>query len=415
MRVYLMKFRIYLLAMVLGFIEFSSLALGADLWHLLDEETGNTLAYIYRDGDNVDLYSAAWKKQPGENSDPDKEIEFSYYSSGNLRILIHCKIVADKPEGYWVLIHPQARTKKTFKLQRIEVPGEWMPWKVLRERDNQVLDVFGSLKAKADTMSREEFGDYWIKAVEPEYYAVFTLILYKDKGFGFSEEERKNKAGLVYDSLKEAPDIDLGATYRQVLSDITSKYSWFKLEKGILFFPSLDNPSVTQFTLEKLTPRLVLNTSAIFGNYSPARFRYYLAQSLMYDFFQQNTSLGGGSGAEDYILVSVSLYLISDLGYGEPADYLFLEDKSALDGIKARYHETRKNFMKETKGGQAWRRAKGEKLSEYYYLAYQFGGLLLEYYKPEELRSYRNMDAIKRSFANFLRYDDDKVKQIPLR
>ncbi len=135
----------------------------------------------------------------------------------------------------------------------------------------------------------------------------------------------------------------------------------------------------------------------------------------MYDFFQQNTSLGGGSGLEDYILMSVSLNLIADLDYGTPSDYLCLGNEGALEGIKERYQTTRKSFMKDTNGGKRWMVAKDEELSEYYYLAYQFGGLLLEVYSPEDLRSYRNMDLIKRSFSNFLKYDDSKVKQLPLK
>ena len=409
-----MKFRNVLITIFLNFFVLSTAAISADLWHLLDEETGNTLGYVHKDGSDTTFYSSAWKVRPLDAAESDKGMEFSYYASGNLKIVVHLTSLNDQPEGYWVLVHPQARTRKNFRSERIEVPRDWSPWKILRERDNEVVDVFGALKGKADTLSREEFQDYWIKSVEPDYYAVFCLLLYKTKDFKFSLAERNDKAGLIYDSLKAAPKVDLAATYTQVLSDINKKYPWFKMEKGVLFFPSLDNPRVTQLTLEKLVPRLVLNTSSILDNYNPERFKNYLAQSIMYDYFQQNTSLGGGSGVEDYILTSVSLKLVADLGYGTPADFLFLSNEGALAGIKERYHTIRKNFMKETKGGQAWRRAKDDKLSEYYYLGYQFGGLLLEVYKPEDLRSYRNMDAIKRSFSNFLKYDDSKVKQLPL-
>jgi len=410
-----MKFRILLPSIFLIFFIFSPAVFSADLSLLLDEETSNTLAYIYRDGTDITFYNPAWKRKPVETIVPGQEMEFSYYSSGNLRIVIRLSFIDDKPEGYWVLVHPQARTRKSFKVQRVEVDRGWMPWKVLRELENEVADIFGELKGKADDLSREEFEAYWIKSVEPDYYAVFSLLLYRGKGFGFTLEERKNKAGLVYESLKEAPEIDLAATYNQVLSDISEKHPWFRMEKGVLFFPSLDNPGVTQLILEKFTPRLVFNTSSILENYDPEKFKYYLAQSLMYDYFQQNSSLGGGSGVEDYILMGVSLNLIADLDYGTPSDYLFLDNEGALEGIKERYHATRKGFLKETRGGQNWRSAKDGKLSEYYYLAYQFGGLLLEVYKPEDLRSYRNMDLLRRSFSNFLKYDDSKVKQLPLK
>lgn len=410
-----MKFRTLLLTFFLIPFIFSSSATSADLWHLLDDETGNTLGYVFKDGGEVTFYSAAWKVRPGEAAEEGQGTEFSYYSSGNLKIVVNLSSVGVKPEGYWVLVHPQARTQKSFRFEDVEVESEWAPWNILRNREKEVVDVFGELKGQADSLSREGFQDYWIKSVEPDYYAVFTLLLYKGKDFKFSLNERKEKAGQIYDSLKAAPGVDLVATYNQVLSDINEKHPWFRMDKGVLFFPSLDNPRVTQFTLEKLVPRLVLNTSAILENYDPEKFKYYLAQSLMYDYFQQNTSLGGGSGVEDYILMSVALNLIADLGYGTPVDYLFLSNEQALDGIKERYHAIRKGFMKETKGGQNWRRAKDDKLSEYYYLGYQFGGLLMEVYKPEDLRSYRNMDAIKRSFSNFLKYDDSKVKQIPLK
>lgn len=410
-----MKFKILLLSIFLNLFVFSAAVFSADLWHLLDEETDRTLAYIYGDGTDITLYSSAWKRRPVETGEPGQKMEYSYHASGNLKIIVYLDFIDDKPEGYWEMVHPQARMRENFKVQRVEVDRGWMPWKVLRERENEIVDVFGELKGRADTLSREDFVEYWIKSVEPDYYAVFSLLLYKGAGFSFSLEERKGKAGLIYESLKEAPAIDLTATYNQVLSDISEKHPWFRMEKGVLFFPSLDNPRVTQFTLEKLAPRLVLNTSSILDNYDPVKFKYYLAQSLMYDYFQQNSSLGGGSGVEDYILMGVSFNLIADLGYGTPSDYLFLDNEGALEGIKERYHTTRKSFMKETKGGQSWRRAKDEKLSEYYYLAYQFGGLLLEVYKPEDMRSYRNMDSIKRSFSNFLKYDDSKVKQLPLK
>ncbi len=415
LRFYPMKFRTLLITLFLNFFVLSASAISADLWHLLDDETGNTLGYVNKDESNTTFYSSAWKVRPLENTESNQGMEFSYYASGNLKIVVHLSSLADHPEGYWVLVHPQARTQKSFRSERIEVSRDWSPWKILRERDNEVVDVFGAMKSKADNLSREEFQDYWIKSVEPDYYAVFCLLLYKSKNFKFTLEERLEKAGLIYDSLKAAPKVDLPAIYNQVLSDINKKYAWFKMEKGVLFFPSLDNPRVTQLTLEKLVPRLVLNTSSILDNYNPEKFKNYLALSLMYDYFQQNTSLGGGSGVEDYILTSVSLKLVADLGYGKPDDYLFLNNEGELEGIKERYHTIRKNFMKETKGGQAWRRAKDDKLSEYYYLGYQFGGLLLEVYKPEDLRSYRNMDAIKRSFSNFLKYDDSKVKQLPLK
>lgn len=415
LRFYLMKFRTLLLTVFLDLFIFSSFGISADLWHLLDDETGNTLGYVYKDGTEVTFYSAAWKVRPVEDADEGQGMQFSYYSSGNLKIVVSLASVDLKPEGHWLLVHPQARTQKSFRSEDINVGSGWGPWNILRNREKEVVDVFGELKKKADSLSREGFQEYWIKTVEPDYYAIFTLLLYKGKEFRFSEEERKDKAGLIYDSLEAAPSVDLVATYNQVLSDIKEKNPWFKMEKGVLFFPSLDNPRVTQFTLEKLVPRLVLNTSAILEKYDPAKFKYYLAQSVIYDYFQQNTSLGGGSGVEDYILTSVSLNLIADLGYGTPADYLFLSNEAALDGIKERYHTIRKNFMKDTKNGQNWRRAKDEKLSEFYYLGYEFGGLLLEVYKPEDLRSYRNMDAIKRSFSNFLKYDDSKVKQLPLK
>ena len=410
-----MKFRIFLLSIFINFFIFSSAVFSADLWHLLDDETGNTLAYIYRDGADIDVYSSAWKKRMVETGGTDQKMEFSYYATGNLKILVRLAFIENKPEGDWVLVHPQARTVKSFKVQKITVKKGWQPWKIFKEREDEIVDVFGELKDRADTLSLEDFEEYWINSVEPDYYAVFGLLLYKGTGFSFTLEERKAKAGLVYKSLKAAPAIDLSATYNQVLSDISAKYPWFKMEKGVLFFPSLENPRITQFTLEKLAPRLVLNTSSILDDYDPVKFKYYLAQSLMYDYFQQNSSLGGGSGLEDYILMSVSLNLVADLGYGKPSDYLFLDNEEALEGIKENYHTTRKGFMKATKGGQRWRRAKDEKLSEYYYLAYQFGGLLLEVYKPLDLKSYRNMDSIKRSFTNFLKYEDSKVKRLPLK
>ncbi|MFH1964524.1 MAG: hypothetical protein ABIJ42_03190, partial [Acidobacteriota bacterium] len=380
-----MKFRIFMTAVFLGFFVFPAPVLSADLWHLLDAENGNTLAYVYRDGTDTVCYSPSWKRLRTEKRDSQEEIECSYYSSGSLMILVHLNFIDDKPEGYWLLVHPQASTKKDYKVQRVEVESGWMPWMVLRDREDEIVDVFGELKEKVNSLTREEFEGDWIKSVEPDYYAFLNLLLYKGEDFGFTLEERKRKAGLIYDSLKEAPDIDLSATYKQVLSDITEKYPWFKMKRGVLFFPSLDNPGVTQITLEKLIPRLIFNTSSILKDYDPVKFKYYLAQSLMYEYFQYNSSFAGVGEVEDYILLSVSLYLISNLDYGKPADYLFLDNEEALEGIKARYHETRKNFMKETRGGQTWRRAKGEKLSEYYYLAYQFGGLLLEVYKPEDL------------------------------
>ena len=410
-----MKFRIILLSIFLNLFVCSSAVLSADLWHIQDEETGNTLAYVYRDGSETTFYSSAWKKRIAEARDSSTETQYSYYASGNLKILVRLDFVDDRPEGYWILVHPQARTRKQFKAFKIEVESGWTPWKTVSERDTEPISIFGEVKDEADSLTREEFMDYWINSVEPDYYAVFSILLYTGKGFDFSLETRREKAGEIYDSLKSAPDINLVEIYNQVMSDINEKHPWFKTKKGVLFIPSLDSQGVTQFGLEKLTKRMIFNTSRILEEFNPEQFKYYLAQSLLYDYFQENTSLGGSSGMEDYILMSVSLNLIADLGYGEPCDYLFLDNKEALEGIKERYHQTRKSFMKKTRGGQQWRRAKDEELSEYYYLGYQFGGLLLEVYEPEDLRSYRNMDAIKRSFVNFLKYEDSKVRQLPLK
>ncbi len=412
-----MKSRNLLLSIPLFLFLFVSNGSGADLWHFFDQETGSTLGYVYKGLNDVTFYDANWRRLHQRDRDGGDELEFSYYSSGNLRIVIRFKFVDDRPEGHWVLVHTQTRTRKELRYERIEVEEGWTPWKVLTEGkgDSDILDVFGILKGKAEELSREEFADYWITSVEPDYYPVFCLLLYKEKGFGFSVEERKEKAGKVYESLKSAPAVNLAEIYKEVLTDLQEKYPWFRNNRGVLFFPSLDNPKVTQLTLEDLTPKLVMNTSSMFGDYDPVRFKYYLAQSLMYEYFQNTSSLGGVGGVEDYILLGVSLNLIAELGYGGPSDYLFLENEDALEGIVERYHETRKSFLDETRGGQTWRRAEDDKLSEYYYLAYQFGGLLMEYYEPEDMRSYKNMNSIKRSFQNFLKYEDSKVRQLPLK
>lgn len=410
-----MQFRKFILVSLFGLFAIGSNLAAADLWHFLDKETGNTLGYVKSNEGEVVFYGPTWKKFPPIRRADEPEFQFSYFSSGNLKIRIDFEFVDGRPDGHWVLIHTQARSRKELDTQRIEVDDNWGPWDALDSEDEKVLDIFGRLRARAAGLSSEDFADYWIESVEPELYAVFTLLLYREKGFQYTPEERKAKAVEVYESLKATPDIDAAEIYRQVYSDLEREYPWFELSKGVLFFPSLDNPAVTQLALAQRSPKLVLNTSSIFTDFDPARFRYYLAQSLMYEYFQNNSSLAGAGGIEDYILMSVSLYLIAELDYGSPADYLFLKDKEALAGIESRYHEIRKSFLKDTGGGRNWRRGDNAKLAEYYYLGYQFGGLLLEYYEPEDLRSYRRMEPIRRSFRNFLKYDDSKVKQLALK
>jgi len=410
-----MHFRKFLLISFFSLFAINSQILAADLWHFMDQETGNTLGYAKSSEDDVVFYGPTWKRFPPVSSEEGPDYQFSYFSSGNLRIRINFEFVEGQPEGTWVLIHTQAQSRNDFVARRLEVEDDWRPWDALDSGEGEVLDIFSRLRGKAAGLSGEEFADYWIESVEPELYAVFTILLYNQKGFKYTVEERRAKAAEVYESLKAAPDINAADIYRQVYSDLEKQYPWFELSKGALFFPSLDSPGVTQLALEKRTPKLVLNTSSIFSDYDPARFKYYLAQSLMYEYFQNNSSLAGAGGIEDYILMSVSLYLISELDYGDPADYLFLKDRDALAGIESRYHEIRKSFLEDTRGGRNWRRAESIKLSEYYYLGYQFGGLLMEYYKPEDLRSYRRMEPIRRSFRNFLKYEDSKVKQLALK
>ena len=95
-----MKFR-NIVFLVCAFLCFSSVSLfSAELWHLQDEETGNTLGYVYRDAGESTFYSSAWKDRVEEEREEGPEAQYSYYASGNLKILVRIDFVEEKPEGY---------------------------------------------------------------------------------------------------------------------------------------------------------------------------------------------------------------------------------------------------------------------------------------------------------------------------